>query len=175
MKKDQLESILFSERAFVYAVLDGASIPGLLDKLYQHQPPNVSVMRGELEPDMAEVAPYLVNLKPGGPFTNWVLEECYGKHWGIFAQTINSFIEMRKHFRSLLTVWNEDGNPMIFRYYDPRVLTKFLPTCTEEELATFFGNTTQLFAENVDEGVFVSYKIEAGKLKEKEFEPKKED
>lgn len=170
MKKEQLEKTLFSERAFVYAVLDGASIPGLCDKLYELDPPRYCVMRGELEPDMEEVAPYLVNLSQGSDFTEWVLKECYGKHWGIFAQTLHSIIDMRRHFRSLLTVWNEEGNPMIFRYYDPRVLTKFLPTCTENELMTFFGNTTQLFAENVEKGVFMSYKLEEGALRETEIE-----
>lgn len=32
-----------------------------------------------------------------------------------------------------------EGREVYFRYYDPRVLRLFLPTCTPEEINTFFG------------------------------------
>ena len=46
---------------------------------------------------------------------------------------------MRNHFRKLLTVYDPNGKPLLFRYYDPRVLRVYLPTCNAEELATIFG------------------------------------
>ena len=42
--------------------------------------------RGELQPDMAEVAPYLVKLDRDAPFTDWVLDRGWGNHWGVFAE-----------------------------------------------------------------------------------------
>jgi hypothetical protein len=36
---------------------------------------------------------------------------------------------------------------MLFRYYDPRVLRAFLPTCTLEEANTFFGPVDAFVAE----------------------------
>src|SRR5690242_19385970 len=86
--KEALMRHLFPEEEGLntYAVLDGASIPELLEHLYgEVRPEFVSLYRGELTPDMAEVAPYLVQLKPGHPFTDWLLTEGWGKHWGIFA------------------------------------------------------------------------------------------
>src|SRR5215813_11554270 len=125
---------LFSDTdAKVFTVLDGTSIPDLLDKLYGLSPTFCCLYRGELEPDMAEVAPYLVQLEQGSEFTDWLLEE-WGKHWGIFAISDADFRAMRRHFRSFLIVNDENGRPLRFRYYDPRVLRLYLPTCNAEEL-----------------------------------------
>ncbi|MCK7510898.1 MAG: DUF4123 domain-containing protein [Desulfobacterales bacterium] len=71
----------------VYAVLDGASIKSLGPKLYNLRPEHVCLYRGRLEPDMAEVAPYLVRLEQDSAFAQWVLGDGWGKHWGIFAVT----------------------------------------------------------------------------------------
>lgn len=170
MKKEQLEKLLFSERALVFAVLDGASIPGLRDKFHEMRPPHHCLFRGELEPDMQEVAPYVVGLVPGTPFVDWVLAECFGKHWGIFVQSRRSLKEMRFQFRKLLTVMNEAGDPMIFRFYDPRVLNRFLPTCTPEELEAFFGSVDTFFSEDASAGKMLRFRIKDGELETVEFD-----
>ncbi|MFC1712434.1 DUF4123 domain-containing protein [Candidatus Poribacteria bacterium] len=134
-----VRSYLFTEEgANAFAILDGASVDDLLERLYQHQPEYVCLYPGDLEPDMAEVAPYLVCLDPGSAFTNWVIEHGWGNHWGIFALSLADLRTMRQHFRKFILVFN-DGQPFYFRYYDPRVLRVYLPTCNAEELATFFG------------------------------------
>lgn len=165
MTKEELEKILFSERALVYTILDGASVTGLPMKLYEMRPPNYCLFRGELKPDMAEVAPYVIQLIPNTPFTEWVLSE-FGKHWGIFAHSLHSIKEMRRHFRALITVYNEKGDPMIFRFYDPRVFRKFLPTCNGDELKTFFGKVETFFAEDEKEQSFSAFQLENDKLKQ---------
>lgn len=145
--KQQLEKYLFRNDTHSYAVLDGASIEDLPIRLYEMNAPSVCLYRGELPPDIVYVAPYLVHLFPGTHFTNWLLSECWGKHWGIFAQSQASLSKMRSHFRRLLTVNDENADPMLFRYYDPRVLLPFLMTCNQEELAMMFGEVRYYFAE----------------------------
>lgn len=149
--KRQESQYLFRENKRTYAVLDGASVPDLPLKLHEMKPENICLYRGELPPDMLYVAPYLVRLLPGADFTNWILTECWGKHWGIFAQSSTTLTEMRKHFRSMLTVYDENGKPLLFRFYDPRVFLTYIPTCNTEELETFFGKVDYYFAES-DEG-----------------------
>lgn len=148
--KPQLDQHLFRKDTHTYAVLDGASVPDLPVKLFEMRPPNVCLYRGELEPDMLYVAPYLVHILPETQFTKWILAECWGKHWGIFAQSSVSLVGMRKHFRSLLTVNDAAGNPLLFRYYDPRVFLTFLPTCNDQELKKIFGQINCYFAESDD-------------------------
>ena len=123
-----------------YAVVDGASIPDLLDHLYgDPRPEFVCLYRGELQPDMAECAPYLVQLQSDAPFTDWLLAEGWGKHWGIFAIAKADPIAMRKHFRTFLMVKSPEGKQLYFRYYDPRVLRLYLPTCNIGETNLVFG------------------------------------
>jgi hypothetical protein len=166
MTKEELEKILFTGQTRVFVILDGASVPNLPMRLYEMRPPHYCLFRGELTPDMAEVAPYVIDLLPGRPFTEWVLTESFGKHWGVFAHCRHSIKEMRRHCRALVTVYNEQGNPMIFRFYDPRVLQKFLPTCTGDELKTFFGNVETFFAEDEKGEKILSFRVENSELKQ---------
>jgi hypothetical protein len=164
MLKQTLEENLFSGRGRAYAVLDGASVPDLPQKIYELGPPAVCLYRGELAPDLAEVAPYLVELQTDGAFTEWLLSETNGRtHFGIFASTRLSLADARKHFRRFLTVYTEDGKPLLFRFYDPRVLTKFLPLCSAKELAKLFSGIDFYLAENGSDG-FLRFELEGGRL-----------
>ena len=169
MTKEELQQHLFTGRTHVFAILDGASIDDLRQRLFETSPPNFCLFRGELEPDVAETAPYLVGLSVGTPFTDWLLGECFGKHWGIFAQSRRSMTDMRTHFRELVTVHDESGKPMIFRFYDPRVLNKFLPTCNGGELVTLFGKVDAFFAEADDGKAMSSYTLENNALSKREL------
>jgi hypothetical protein len=151
------ERIFSDPRVNVYAVLDGASVPGLLQKLFPSSAKYACVFPGDLEPDMAEVAPYLVRLDADGDFARWVLTEGWGKHWGIFAVSSADLRTMRGHFRGLVNVYDEEGKPLIFRYYDPRVFREFLPTCTSTELQEIFGPTAVYYAEAEDPSVLLSF------------------
>jgi hypothetical protein len=123
-----------------FAVLDGASVPGLLGQLNgDTAPESVCLYSGELAPDVAAAAPYLVRLKPESPFTDWILTEGWGKHWGIFAITKADLVKVRKPFRTFLMVKSPEGRQLYFRYYDPRVLRVYLPTCNAQEAAYIFG------------------------------------
>ena len=166
MTKEELEKFLISEQIRTFAILDGASVPDLQMRIYEMRPPHYCLFRGELKPDMAEVAPYVVQLVPGAPFTDWVLAgENFGKHRGIFAQSLHSIKEMRRHFRALVTVNDEQGTPMYFRFYDPRVLRNFLPTCNPDELKTFFGKVETFFAEDKQGEKFSAFSLENDALK----------
>ena len=46
---------------------------------------------------------------------------------------------LRHHFRQFSMVELPDRKQVYFRFYDPRVLRVFLPTCTAEETKQFFG------------------------------------
>lgn len=164
MNAQKLSELLFGKNKRIYAVLDGASVPDLQMKLYELRPQNICLYRGELEPDIAEVAPYLVRIVPGDEFTNWILTEGWGKHWGIFVQSRYSLAEMRKHFRSFLTVHDESGNPLLFRYYGPRVLRDFLPTCSGEELTTFFGRISNFAFEDKNPQTLINYYLQDNEL-----------
>jgi len=135
-----IKSQLFSvQPATVFTILDGASVPDLLANLAAFKPECICLRRGELEPDMAEVAPYLARLERNAPFTDWVLANGWEKHWGIFGAAQADMRMLRDHFRAFLMVNHWRDNTVYFRYYDPRVLKSYLPTCSSEDLAALYG------------------------------------
>ena len=151
----------------VYAVLDGASVPDLPQVLWEHEPEHVCLYRGELEPDMASVAPYLVKLEHGSAFSTWVLREGWGNHWGIFVVTPADVAlgALRSHFRRFLMVYNPEGKLVYFRYYDPRVLRVYLPTCNAEEMKAVFGPVSNYIVEDKDSSMLLRLSSDGEKVR----------
>ena len=143
------EGLLTEEGEELCAMLDGASVPGLLERLDGDRSLEVECLfRGELEPDMAEVAPYLVRLDLESEFAEWVVGSGWGQHWGTFVTSRRGFRALRNHLRALTLVYRRDGTPLYFRYYDPRVLRVFLATCSPAQLKQIFGPVDAFMAEN---------------------------
>ncbi len=134
---------------FVFAILDGASVPGLTEKLDACDIEASCLYRGELDPDTAIRAPYLVKFSQvSDGFLRWILEDLNGQPWGVFA-TISppiSFEAARRHFRRLIKVKSPEGETWLFRYYDPRVLRVYLPTCLPDEWEFVYGPVNHFFA-----------------------------
>jgi len=153
----------------VFAVLDGASIPDLRMTLHHLRPEHVCLYRGELTDDIAEVAPYLVQLDEAEEFTNWLLTQGWGEHWGVFAAATGDLHAMRQHFRRFLTVYGPEHKPLLFRYYDPRVLQVYLPTCNAEELGTVFGPVVSFLCEDEDANLACRFRFVEGTLRQEKL------
>jgi hypothetical protein len=145
-----------------FAILDAARNDKIYPKLLETNVPAVCLFRGDKARELAHVAPYLVQLDP--EFTRWLLETGWGKSWGIFVVSTDTLDQLKHHFRSILTVYDEDGNSLFFRYYDPRVLRVYLPTCNESELKIFFGEINRYVAEGEDGDTAIDYLRAAGQL-----------
>lgn len=122
-----------------FVIIDGAACPGLLDILDQTQPDYECLYAGEMDPSVEEVAPFLIRLDPDHPFSDWLFASIDCKPWGIFLATSAGIRDLRKHFRTFLLVKGPDGNTLYFRYYDPRVLSAYLPTTDDDERKQVFG------------------------------------
>jgi len=164
--KQAIDKHIFAEDPdLTFAVLDGAAIPDLLEQLFALQPQHECLYMGDLEPDMAEVAPYLVQLESNSDFANWVIGLGWGKHWGIFLQTSADFRAIRQHLRRFLVTYNEEGRPLMFRFYDPRVLRVHLAKCKPEELQALFGPVASYVVEDEDPKAALKLTLDSGALK----------
>jgi hypothetical protein len=134
----------------VYAVLDAARDPLVRAKLTATDVRSACLYEGRIPSEIADVAPYLVKLRRDHRFTEQLLESGWGKSWGVFASGPGDFETMRRHFRRFLRVETEAGKTMLFRWYDPRVLRVYLPTCNERELEQLFGPLSAYYAEGAD-------------------------
>jgi hypothetical protein len=122
-----------------YAILDAARDDKIYPALIEADIESLCLYLGEKAVEMATVAPYLLSLTKEDPFTQWIMNNGWGKSWGIFLRSFASLKELHRHFRKFLMVYDEKGTPLYFRYYDPRVLRVYLPTCNGSELQTLFS------------------------------------
>lgn len=156
------------EGQHLYAVLDGASIPGLREKLRNALRESFALIPGELGKELADAAPYVVELVPGSVLARWLVNEGWGEHWGVFALSAAEKLEVREHLRALFEVQGPDGRELFFRFYDPRVLRAYLPTCTESELKEVFGPMTAFVMESEDPEALIRFQVDKGSLSRQE-------
>lgn len=129
-----------AEAESLYAILDSARTIDIAFQLQNIQGVEyVSLYKGRKEELMWDAAPYLTRCERDSEFFNWVIEQGWGNSWGIFLTSASSLDDLCKHFRQFLLVQDENGKQMYFRFYDPRVLRLYLPTCNAEETKQFFG------------------------------------
>ena len=143
----------------VYTVLDGASFSNLASELNHHKAEYACLYRGELEADIALVAPYLVSLPPEANITHWVLKQIGRNNPGIFIHTRVPVYELRKHLRTFLMIKDQNNQQVYFRYYDPRVLRSYIPSCNAEEKKTLFGPVNHYFAEDKEGKLLLTFSL----------------
>lgn len=153
-----------NDNTHLFVILDGARNSGLYTAIQQSECEFECLYRGELDPDLAAVAPYLVRLERDKPFVNWLIDKGWGDSWGVFLHSTVAFRDLKRHLRKFLMVYDADAKPLYFRYYDPRVLRIYLPTCTSEELATVFGPIHSFLLEDSDPNILLHFISAAGKL-----------
>jgi hypothetical protein len=142
---------------YVYTILDAARDERIYPTLLEANREYCCLYRGDMAQELAEVAPYLVTLEPQAPFTTWLISHGWGDSWGIFLESSAPLEVLRRHFRRFLMVYDEQGKPLYFRYYDPRVLRVYLPTCTATELDTVFGPVRRYYVEGEDDQTLLEY------------------
>ncbi|MGC4095116.1 MAG: DUF4123 domain-containing protein [Polyangiaceae bacterium] len=137
--QQRLLEFLASEKLPLFALLDAARAPELLGLLRMHSEVYYSLYDGAAGEKLDDVAPYLVQLHARSPLTQALVQEQWGNSWGVFLWALTDFKALRRQLRRFLMVQDAHGKEMYFRFYDPRVLRVFLPTCTAQEATDFFG------------------------------------
>jgi hypothetical protein len=176
--QERLLGLLREDFQPLYAILDGARSPQIYKMLVEardearksseaenpsaagptYQPPATGMLEGGAQyeslyegwskAELTLFAPYLVSLPPWSKLLETLVNKGWGKSWGIYLTCPMAFADVRQHFRHFLMVNMPDGNQVYFRFYDPRVLRVYLPTCTPEEIAYFYGPVSRFATEN---------------------------
>ena len=138
--QQDLVNILRNIGGPLFAVLDATRDPlrilGLLRSAGEEYQSLYEGMQGKM---LEAYAPYLVRLPGDSRLLEALIAHGWGKHWSIFVVSAADFKTLRKHFRTFLMVNSPEGERLYFRYYDPRVLRVYLPTCNAEETNFVFG------------------------------------
>lgn len=145
----------------LYAVVDGA-------RDYRLALASRDVLGEPLRPlffkaprHMDRVGPYVVRITPGKRYPDYLKlwAERMGDNAGILLLSPAWPKAMVGHLRALFRVRDEKGKMFFFRYYDPRVLRTYLPTCTARECRDFFGPVRSFFVEGEEANTMNHYRI----------------
>ncbi|HUB47735.1 MAG TPA: DUF4123 domain-containing protein [Acetobacteraceae bacterium] len=153
-------------QAYLYGILDAARDEGIYPQLRRLAAREhiVGLYQGRAAAELAAVAPYLVCLGTSDRVFDWIWQRGWGKSWGIFLWSLVSIETLRAHFRRLTMVQTAEGKRLLFRFYDPRVLPVFLPTCDADQLRELFGPVQWFAVEDTDGGSLTRFRFAAGSL-----------
>jgi hypothetical protein len=140
-KRTKEQKNFFYMRPYLsYILLDAARMEVRMEEAKELNPYHLSLYKGRSEEDLAAVAPYFFAVpQDEDDFLDWFMEQGWSDAWGVIVSSQASFEECYKHFRKFLIVKTELGEELYFRFYDPRVMKIFLPTCDEQQIIEFFG------------------------------------
>lgn len=135
------------EGARVHAVIDGAVVAGLPEKLLTADCAGWDCLqRGALGADAAQRAAYIVELQPDSAFTGWLLGEITAAFdgWGVLMTSRQPLLAMREHSRYLGEARTPEGRRRPWRWWDPELLDALLPTLTPPQLDAVFAPGQQI-------------------------------
>ncbi|MCX6630238.1 MAG: DUF4123 domain-containing protein [Candidatus Solibacter sp.] len=151
-------------RMAVFAIVDGARDERIYAAVRGTFLFKDCLYSGDLPWQLQMTAPYLVQLEREDRFTRFLIGTGWGSSWATFLRTETGIKQLRRHLREFLRVRDESGRRLIFRYYDPRVLRVYLPTCWPTELNTFFGPISAFITEGESPGEILEFRNERGTL-----------
>jgi hypothetical protein len=123
---------------------------------------------GDLAEELKDVAPYLAAAGSYDPVVRDTIGRLLEEHLAVVVMPLArdeplTFSEVHRHFRKHNVVYGPDGQPLFFRYYDPRALLDVLDSFDGGQLDAFFG-PTELLVMNDREGQLVRCWRQSGAL-----------
>jgi len=154
-------SALMDRKKKIYVILNAGADPGIPERLEWLDAEYVSLYKGTPEEKYNDMAPYLVHLSAKGKnqaeLEKWVSHKFMGRDRTIFVESRADINVLLTHFQKFTLVMDESGRGLFFRFYDPRVLRVYLPTCSPEESEYIFGpDIAAFFMESEDGGAALS-------------------
>lgn len=136
----------------VFWLMDGARDPAIVSLIEQSALESGCLYAGPLIPRLKAAAPWLVRLAADSPASLALLQKGWGKAWGILlvVPATMAMDQVRRHCKKLLRVRTEDHRVLMFRFYDPRVLSVFLPTSSPDQYQALIGPLRRVVVEEGD-------------------------
>jgi hypothetical protein len=146
----------------IYIIYDTA-LNGLytLMQLQQHYPVHESLFKGTRDEPLIDVAPYIFLINDNG--------EKISSDREISIQSIlviesNQNLEiLASHFREFI-YQKINGRECYFRFWDARVIKKFLPGCSQMQLSLFFRNINSITVRDEDFVHALQFRVQQSKL-----------
>jgi len=145
----------------VYAILDGGRDRRIFNMVHNSQLEYKSMCPGEGSYVLQRASPHIVKLEQENPLTLKIIDQGWGTSWCIFliSHAPSAFNRVRYNCEKITFVSDPAGQKLLFRYYDPRIMRVFLPTCTHEEAALIFGPVDEIAMEGEDSRQMIRFSL----------------
>jgi hypothetical protein len=151
------------DRVHIYAVVDCARDDHLYPIVCGFGPQDATCLfSGDQPRELEKVSPYLVRLTYQDQATRALLLDYWGDSAFIVVHSLDSIDVTRRHLKTFLQARMPDGEVTLFRFYDPRVMRVFLPTCDAAQLEQIFGNLLAILTEDETGDHVVSWSVSSG-------------
>ncbi len=131
-----------------YALIDASQSPEIAICLEAFNSPARCLFDGDAGDDLAEVAPWLVELTRFDDAWDWFVEDGYGKNWGILLHSRLELPRLKTQLKRFLKITDDKGQTFFFKYYRPKHLNAYLPVFDDQQSASFMKGIETIFAEH---------------------------
>lgn len=131
-----------------YALIDASQSPDIAICLEAFNAPARCLFDADVGEDLAEVAPWLVELTRFDDAWDWFVENGYGKNWGILIHSRLELARLKTQLKRFLKITDEKGDSFFFKYYRPMHLNAYLPVFDGMQMASFMKGIEAIFAES---------------------------
>ena len=146
----------------LYAIVDSARDEEAFTYFLADNIAYRSLFEGKMDVKHFGVSGFLVECQKDSILFDWLTTKAWGGSCSVFFITKASFEEVFKHLQKFNRVYLEDNDVVYFRYYDPRVLRVYLPTCNPKEIRMFYGDIQSFFMESENPEILTEFKRHAG-------------
>ena len=131
-----------------YALLDASQSSDIPICLEGFSNPARCLFDGEAFENLAEVAPWLVELTRHSDVWDWLIEEGYGRNWGIIIHSRLELPRLKTQLKKLLSIEDEDNEEYYFKYYRPQHFNNYAPEFDEVLCNLFWRGVEAVYAED---------------------------
>lgn len=150
-----------------YLLIDAARADKNMGEVFTYDLRIKSLYEGRRAVAFKNVCPYLSDMVYNSDFSDWYFKTGWGDSWGVFVISELDFDALIDHFRQFIKVEDMFGKSYFFRFYDPRVLRKFLPTCDEQQLERLFNGVEHYIVEDENPEKAIDFSLKNGKLQKR--------
>ena len=150
----------------LFGVVDCARAPALYEHVARLTPEAADCLfAGKVDEELRRASPHIVELAPQDPLSRLWRTEGWGQAWGVLVFSQGTLASVRRRLRHFTLARLPDGSgPMLFRFWDPRVLRVYLPLVEPDAIGAWFEGIDRYMVESEDGQTSLRYRLAGGKL-----------
>lgn len=135
----------------LYGVLDCAVDPALHDHCARLEPEFAVCLFDRVDPKVKAASPHLIELTPTDPLSRAWRTGGWGRNWGVLLSSRADLRTVKLRLKRFTQARLPDGSgPVLFRFWDPRVMRIYMPLLQPDEVEGWFTDIDRWIVATAD-------------------------